>query len=181
LVELNVLNVLPDETDPQWLEEGSPLWGRMGEFLAFADEVASRELTVGVRPLLDRACFGDPFETMRGLRHRLERAVGGRWHVLTEICVEATGSPRPGTRLWAINQLAILRDPAAIDCLGAALDDDEPRVREEACMAVEMLAQRHREVAAPLLERLSSLATTDPDISVRHQAHDAVEHYIQAP
>jgi hypothetical protein len=31
LNELNVLDGLPDATDPQWLE-GSPLWGRMGEF-----------------------------------------------------------------------------------------------------------------------------------------------------
>ncbi len=174
LEQLTDLEPLPDETDPRWDEEGSSVWDRAGEFLAFADEVASRRISRGVRLLLDKACFGDPYETMRGLRHSLEGAVGGHWSDLTVICVGAAGSDRPGTRLWAVNELAILRDPAATQQLGLSLTDQEPLIRAEACRAAEMLGQTHPEAARSLLDQLIQVATTDADDSVRRAADSAV-------
>lgn len=156
-----------------------PAWDRAGEFLAFADEVASRRLLQGVRLLLDKACFGDPFETMRGIRHSLEGAVDGDWAALNMICLGAADSDRPGTRLWAVNELAILRDPISIDQFGVALSDGEPLIRLEACRAVEMLGQQHPQLARSLIGRLTAIAAEDVDSSVQRAAQRAVERLRQ--
>jgi hypothetical protein len=167
------LEPLPDESDPDWLGADSNAWRRTGEFLAHADEVAKRRLIAGVGLVLEKACFGDPGETMRGLRHSLEQAVDGDWVELASICTSALASHRPGTRLWAIHELAVLREPSSVDAIRMALDDGEAAVRIEACRAVEMLAQRHPNRAAALRPDVLRLGAGDEDMAVRRQADRA--------
>ena len=174
LDSLSTLEPLPDESDPGWDDADSTLWDRTGEFLAYADEVAGRRLIEGVGLVLERACFGDPGEMMRGLRHSLEHAVNGDWDRLAAICASALTSGRAGTRLWAVNELAILRDPSSVDVLVRALGDGEAAIRSETCLAAEMLAQQHPVVAASLLPILVSLAAGDEDAGVRRRAERAV-------
>lgn len=175
LAHLRDLEPLPDESEPAWFVEGSPLWDRCGEFLAFADEVALRHLRDGIGLLLERACFGDPFETMRGLRHSLERTVDGDWPALTAICMSAVRSDRPGARLWALFELAILRDPEALPTIAAGLRDPEALVRGEACRAIEMLSQTHPEEASELASEARRVAQADDDPEVRRMAGRAIE------
>ena len=75
--ELEELPSLADGTDACWDDES--YWTRVAyPYLALAQLAAQRHLFAAIRPLLDRACFGDPGEIMRGLRHALE-ACCGRW------------------------------------------------------------------------------------------------------
>lgn len=103
---------LADETTASWEDEA--YWkGTVAPFIALADITGERRLIPGIRLLLDRACFGDPGELMRGLRHSFERAVSPNWALLADICIAASESPRIGTKLWALDQLAILNDVRA--------------------------------------------------------------------
>jgi hypothetical protein len=111
LGELAALPPLPDEDDSVWEQDAT--WQEAYRFGALADVAAVRRLTPAVRLLLDRACYGDPGEMLRGLRHALEAIVNPRWSELADICLEAARSSRPGTRLWAIDQLSVLDDERA--------------------------------------------------------------------
>jgi hypothetical protein len=113
--KLENATALADEDDPVWDTED--YWRTTAEvYLALSDISAQRRLRPSVRLLLERACFGDPGEIMRGLGHRLEAIVAPDWICLTDICLDLAKSPRNGTRLWAIHQLAILEDPRANRC-----------------------------------------------------------------
>jgi hypothetical protein len=48
------------------------------------------------------------------MRHGAERAVNPHWQVLTDIMHPLTGNERPGCRRWAIRELGLLRDTAAV-------------------------------------------------------------------
>jgi uncharacterized membrane-anchored protein len=112
LAELAALKPLNDEGDPCWNDQA--YWKQEPSiYLALADIAAARRLRPAIALLLDRACYGDPGEIMRGLRHNLETIVNPEWSVLADICLKAALSPRLGTRLWAIAELAILDDPRA--------------------------------------------------------------------
>ena len=70
LQELASLTPLKDEDDPAWNDDR--YWNSEAyRFLALANESYRRRLFPAIRMLLDRACFGDPGEIMRGLRHCL--------------------------------------------------------------------------------------------------------------
>jgi len=71
LAEIRSLPALADESNPCWNSD-EYLKGTAGLFLALADIARQRKLRNTVRPLLERACYGDPGETMRGLRHVFE-------------------------------------------------------------------------------------------------------------
>ncbi len=92
-----------------------------------------------LRLLLDRACYGDPGEIMRGLRHSLEAIVDPDWPALADVCLEAARSPRPGTRLWAIDQLAILDDARARPVFEDAVAHAPEEIRERAQMGLDRL------------------------------------------
>jgi hypothetical protein len=112
LESLRALPALADESDPVW--ENDEYWGETAyRFVALADVAAQRRLRPAIRLLLDRACYGDPGEIMRGLRHSLEAIVDPDWTTLADVCLQAARSPRLGTKLWAIDQLAVLDDPRA--------------------------------------------------------------------
>lgn len=112
LAAIDVLPPLLDETDSQW--ESDEYWVSVAyHFLALANVARGRRLRDAIRPLLDRACYGDPGEIMRGLRHSLEAIVAPAWATLADICLEAARSSRAGTKLWAIDELTVLRDQRA--------------------------------------------------------------------
>src|SRR5258708_5205185 len=104
LRELEALPVLPADVDDTW-GFNSPWWETSEQFLAFADLAAERRLRTAIPLLLGRACYGDPGEIMRGLRHALERIVAPDYDALTPLCIDAAASSQPGARLWAVAEL----------------------------------------------------------------------------
>lgn len=137
LDELRTLPILPGE-ESLMADETQP-WNNVYLFLALAGQAAVRKLRPALPLLLERASYGDPGETMRGLCHYLERTVEPDWDALTEICIEAANYPQPGARLWAIAELGRLRDERARPVLIEALNDPMQKVSEEAKFSLEML------------------------------------------
>lgn len=107
LDELAAFRPLVDEDDPSWD------WELAYRYVALGDVAAQRRLQPAVRLLLDRACFGDPGELMRGLRHTLEAIMNPDWAALAEICIDAACEGRRGTTLRAVDQLLVLEDQRA--------------------------------------------------------------------
>src|SRR5438477_2682876 len=68
IAKLESIPALADEDDPIWNDK--EYWRDTAEvFLALSDISAKRRLRPSIRLLLERACYGDPGEIMRGLRH----------------------------------------------------------------------------------------------------------------
>ena len=142
LAELAALHALADESDPCWSSDD--YWLRIAEpYLALADLVATRKLHPAIRLLLDRACYGDPGEIMRGLRHNLEAIANPDWWFLAEECLQAAQSPRLGTRLWAIDELSILEDPRARPIFEMAIENGPEDIRWTAQLGLERLSNKH--------------------------------------
>lgn len=135
---LAALPALRDEDDPAWDDE--VYWAGVAyPYLALADVAAERRLWPAVRLLLDRACFGDPGEIMRGLRHSLEAIANPDWAALAEACIAAIATGRPGTVLWAADELAILDDPRAFPVFEKLRHSEHARIREVAALGLERL------------------------------------------
>jgi len=128
LAALAALPPLPDEGSLEWAEDAT--WDQAYRYLALAASAASRRLIEAVPLLLERAAFGDPGEMMRGLRHSLEAIVNPDWDALASICIELASSARPGTRLWALDQLGILEDERARHVFEAASSSTSSDIRE---------------------------------------------------
>lgn len=140
LEEIVQLPALADEDDPVW--DGESYWHDIAYlFVALSDVAAARKLRPAVRLLLERACNGDPGEMMRGLRHALERAFDPDWPAFADVCMELCASKRPGTRMWAINQLMILDDPRARQVFERALHDEINEVRNVAAIGLKRLGR----------------------------------------
>src|SRR4051794_32009040 len=93
LAELAALPALADGDDPRWGKD--EYWQTVAyPYLALANVATERRLVGAIPLLLERACYGDPGEIMRGLRHRLEAIVAPNWSKLADICLEAAQSPR---------------------------------------------------------------------------------------
>src|SRR5215831_9977162 len=138
LAEIEQLPPLADEVDPAWDDE--TYWsGFACRYVALSDVAAKRHLRLAVRLLLERACNGDPGEVMRGLRHAFERIFNPDWAALADVCIELSASKRPGTRLWAIQQLMILDDPRARQVFERALHDEIEQVRWRAAAGLKRL------------------------------------------
>jgi hypothetical protein len=141
LAELAALAPLADETDPCWACE--EYWLQNAYlYLALLDISATRRLRSAIRLLLDRACYGDPGEIMRGMRHGLEAIVAPDWAILADICLEAARSPRLGTRLWAIASWVVLDDPRAKSIFEEAARDDPEKIGMYARIGLQRLASR---------------------------------------
>jgi hypothetical protein len=135
LAELAAISPLADEDNACWRDDA--YWHRVAyPYLALWGVAAERRLRAAIPLILDRACFGDPAEIMRGVCHAVEAIVKPDWSALTIPCVTALSSPRPGTRLWAAFELGRLRDPAAIPALEKAAQDTVPEVRKWAASAL---------------------------------------------
>jgi hypothetical protein len=106
-----------------------------------SDEIGERRLLRAIAPLFQRAVLGDAYEMMQNLRHGPERAAAPDWQALTSIMRLLTRHHRAGCRRWAARELGILRDSQALDDLVAALGDEQPLVRSEACTSLEMPGQ----------------------------------------
>jgi HEAT repeat protein len=154
LAELRALTVLPDEDDLAW--EDQRTWQEHAYvYEALAALVGERRLRAGVPLLLERACYGDPGEMMRGLRHHLEAAYAPQYQELQPVCLAALSSPYPGARLWAASELAVLGDPLALPALIERLEDERPDVRWEALEAIARICRRDarsRVTAIPALQ-----------------------------
>ncbi len=141
LDELSDLPALADEDDACWNDAG--YWHRAAyPYLALAGIVRQRRLRAGVRLLLERACFGDPGEIMRGLRHTLEAIMNPDWTTLADICMDAARSGRPGTIMWAVDQLLVLEDERARPLLKQLITYEPDRIGWLAEIAVERLDKR---------------------------------------
>jgi hypothetical protein len=137
IAEIEQLPPLADEGDPIWRDKA--YWRVAYRFVSLSDVAAQRRLRPAVRLLLERACNGDPGEMMRGLRHASEYIFNPDWAALADICIELSASKRPGTRLWAIDQLMILNDPRARQVFENALNDNNEEIRNIAGIALERL------------------------------------------
>jgi hypothetical protein len=138
LAALSALPALVDESDASWNSDA--YWHDVAyPYIALADVAAQRRLRPAIRLLLDRACFGDPGEIMRGLRHSLEAIVNPDWHALADECIAAARSPRSGTVLWAMHQLAVLEDAGARPVFEHALSSPEPQIRDFARVGLDRL------------------------------------------
>jgi hypothetical protein len=139
LAAINALPPLVDETDPQW--DNDDYWGTVAyPYLALADVAAQRRLRGAIRPLLDRACYGDPGEIMRGLRCSFEAIVKPDWPALADICLVAARSLRMGTKLWAIDELTVLQDERARPIFEEAARDTSQWLRDVGEMGLKRLA-----------------------------------------
>jgi|GEM_PF-2545071 len=156
IAELASLTVLPDEDDPIWNDD--EIWSeRLYPYLASAEIASTRKLKSTVLLLLERACYGDPGETMRGLSTYIEAIADGDWEWLTEQCIEAAKSPHPGSRLWAVSELRKLDNPRSLPTLIEAFYDNAQLVREEAFFAIRRLCRNYEGADA---ERVRNLAKT---------------------
>lgn len=140
IAKLESLPALKDEDDPVWNNE--EYWHDAAEvFLALSDISRKRRLRASIRLLLERACYGDPGEIMRGLRHSLEAIASPDWLYLADICIDLAESPRKGTQLWATEQLAILEDPRANYLFERLIESEEWRISDAAAGGLERLAR----------------------------------------
>jgi len=138
LSRLRALPPLADEKDKCWLSDS--YWSEVANpYVALADLAASRKLRPAIPLLLERASYGDPGEIMRGLRHALEAIVSPDWAALADLCIAAADSARPGTKLWAIDQLVVLEDRRAVRILKASLQSEYEDIRDAAAMALDRL------------------------------------------
>jgi hypothetical protein len=140
LAELAALPPLPDEDDAAWEQDAT--WQEAYRFVALADVAAARRLRPAIRLLLDRACYGDPGEMFRGLRHASEAIANPKWSDLADICLEVVTSPRLGTRLWAIDQLTVLEDERARPVFEKSVRSDPEEIKWRAEVGLERLNAR---------------------------------------
>ena len=136
----------------------------MDPFLAFAELARQRRLRAAIPLLLERASYGDPGETMRGLRHTLEAIVQPEWDVLTAICMDNASRPQAGARLWSVRELGVLRDPRSLDTVIRALDDPAREVRVMACHSLAMICQTQHACRAAALTALSMYCKKRDDL-----------------
>jgi len=92
---------------------------------------------------------------MRGLRHALEAVVSADHNALTCYCVDAASSLQAGARLWAVDELGVLRDRTGLRALLKALGDSAENVRRTACRSLSMLARAHPDLRPEIVEALT--------------------------
>lgn len=154
LSELKKFKPLPPEANDAWSSEAT--WARAHLFVALADLSAKRKLRAAAPLLLERAALGDPGELMRGLRHSLENIFKPDWPALVQICITQLQTGPAGARAWALDQLAVLRDPKSLEAILTRLTDEQAEVREFARQAVVMLCDGKAELAATAIKALEA-------------------------
>jgi hypothetical protein len=179
LAELAAVEPLPDESDSRWDDDA--FWLTVAyRFLGLGKVAASRGLRPAVRLMLERACYGDPGETMRGLRHTFEAIYKPDWKSLADEYLPLARSPRLGTRLWAIDGLIGLDDARAIPVFEASVREDPQEIRWRAEIGLGRLlhperiaaetAKRRAEQERARQERLTRQAEADARITDRRCA-----------
>jgi len=163
LAELVRLQPLPDEDDDGWCTDAP--WARLELLVALADLLGDRRLDAGIGLVLDRLPLGDPGEVCRGFRHSFEHACTPDWSRLASICVARCASERAGTRYWALHQLGILREAAALADVLARFDDPVPDVAAAAFRAAAMCVQDHPGQAGAVAAALRVVAARRPELA----------------
>ena len=126
---------LADEDDPVWTTDDywRDYWRDVAEpLLGLLDVARERRLRSAVRLVLERACYGDPGESLRGLRHDFEAIFNPDWRALADEYLALARSPRLGTRLWAVSCLTVMNDPRAVDTFRASVREDPEPIATEA-------------------------------------------------
>lgn len=177
LRELEALPILPAEDSDTW-EADSPWWQTAQRFTALADLAAERRLRPAIPLLLGRSWYGDPGEMMRGLRHALEAIVAPDYDALTPFCVEAAASAQPGARLWAVDELGVLRDRQGLAALLAALGDSAPEVRRTACRSLSMLTRDHPDLQREIVAALTTFRDSTTDTRDQKDADRALQRIV---
>jgi hypothetical protein len=179
LAELAAVEPLPDESDPRWNDDH--FWFIIAyRFLGLGEVAALRKLRPAVRLMLERACYGDPGETMRGLRHTFEAIYNPDWKSLADEYLVLARAPRLGTRLWAIDGLIVVDDARAIPVFEESVREDPEDIRWRAEIGLERLlhpekiaadaAQRQAEQERARQEQLDRQAEADARITDRRCA-----------
>jgi hypothetical protein len=175
LTDLALLPVLPDEEDAGWDDLGEDsIWHSAYLYTALADMAAERKLKAAIPLILERACFGDPGEMMRGIRHRLERIVNPDMHILRDYCMQVAQSEYKGARYWAIRELGVLREKASWDILIAALDDLVTEIASEAASSLNMLCQTNEDCRQPALVILKAHLAKSNDQQFQKALNEAI-------
>lgn len=171
LEELRSLPVLPDE-DYYYNAEEDEEYKRMAlaldTYLAIVDLARARHLIDAIPLLLERASYGDFGETMRSLPDCLYHIAdigGSAMDRLRPFAVEATRSPYPGARLWAINTLRDPDDPLLVDVLLPMLDDPAIIVAAEAASMLEYYAAHHPKSCLRILAALIEARDKRPELN----------------
>ena len=176
LASIVALPPLADETDARW--DSDEYWHTAAyPFLAAVDVAAKRRLRPAVRLLLERACYGDPGESMRGLRHAFEEIFEPDWTSLADEYLALARAERLGTRLWAIDSLIVVDDARAVPVFEESVRDDPREIRWRAEIGLQRLlrpeqieaeeAQRHAEQERARQEWLNRQAEADARITDR--------------
>jgi hypothetical protein len=140
LSALAAMDPLPDECDARWDDEA--FWFLVAyRFLGLAEVARDRKLRPAVPLILHRACYGDPGETMRGLRHAIEGIYAPDWHLLADEYLLLARADRLGTRMWAMAGLMILDDPRALPVFEASVREDPPDIGFYARIGISRLAR----------------------------------------
>jgi hypothetical protein len=140
IAALAALEALPDESDSRWNDE--TFWFTVAyRFLGLAAVARVRKLRPAVRLILERACYGDPGETMRGLRHVFEAIYEPDWDLLADEYLALARAQRLGTRMWAIAGLMILDDPRALSVFDASVRDDPKDIADYAKIGLKRLGR----------------------------------------
>jgi hypothetical protein len=140
LAALAKMEPLPDESDSRWNDD--TFWFTAAyRFLGLANVARLRKLRPAVRLILKRACYGDPGETMRGLRHVFEGIYNPEWNLLADEYIALARNERLGTRMWAIAGLTILDDPRAVPVFAASLREDPEDISSYAEIGLERLGR----------------------------------------
>ncbi|GEM_PF-7019918 len=179
LAAIASLPPLADETDACW--NSDEYWrGAAYPFLALADVAAKRRLKPAVRLFLERACYGDPGEIMRGLRHTFEAIYNPDWTSLADEYLAVARAERLGTRLWAIDGLTVVEDARAVPVFEASVREDPEEIRWRAEVGLERLlhpekitaetAQQQAEQERARQEQLDRQAEADAEITDRRCA-----------
>lgn len=140
LARLEALPPLADEDDPTW--NSADYWQRVAyPYLALGDVAAERKLRRAARLILERACYGDPGEIMRGLRHSLEAIFNPDWAALADEYLAVARAKRLGTRMWAIAGLAVVDDPRAVVVFEASVREDPDDISSSARIGLKRLGR----------------------------------------
>jgi len=151
-------------SDPGW--DDRTAFDGLCRLLAISDALGERQLVEGIPALMALAPLEDPWDLTQGLRHGIERAVNGDWHRLTNLLLPLTSHDRPGARRWAIDELGLLRDAAAVDALLAvAASDPEAIVRASTYSALALHgggpdSRQKQRIIAGLLEAVQRESST---------------------
>ncbi|MEZ5992095.1 MAG: zinc ribbon domain-containing protein [Planctomycetota bacterium] len=171
LVALAAMEPLPDESDQCWDDDS--FWTDVAyRFLGLAEVAKLRRIRPAVRLILERACYGDPGETMRGLRHVFEGIYAPDWASLADEYMALARSERLGTRMWAIDGLVVLDDSRAIPIFEESLEEDPEDIRWLAEIGLQRLLHPE-EIAAEAERRHAEMEQAQKEALERQAERDA--------